>query len=493
MSYILVVDQGTTSSRSLVFNERGQPLAIGQHEIKQYYPQNAWVEHDAEMIWLTTLQACVDVLAQAKVSVSEIIGLGITNQRETTVVWNKHTGKPIYHAIVWQDRRTTQWCENLKAQGYEKTVTEKTGLLLDPYFSASKLAWLLDNIPNARKQAEEGLLLFGTIDTWILWQLTKGRSHYTDVTNASRTLLFNIHTQQWDTELLTLFNIPKYMLPEVKDNCADFGEVDKAWFGCAIPICAMAGDQQSAAFGQACFHSGMVKSTYGTGAFMLLHTGSQPVLSQHKLLTTIQYRVGDQLAYGLEGSIFIAGAAVQWLRDNLHLIQHADEIQALAEQVPDNGDVYFIPAFTGLGAPYWDPHARGMITGLTRDTQAGHLARATLEAVCYQTRDLLQAMQKDGAKIDCLRVDGGMTVNDTLMQSLADILAIRVERPVVIETTALGVAFLTGLQQGLYASMAEISDLWQLQQGFMPLLPARDREERYQKWLYWVKKLTNLA
>lgn len=489
MRHILVVDQGTTSSRAIIFNEHAQLLAIGQHDLDQYYVQNGWVEHDAEAIWATTRQSCLDVMAQAQISPKAIIGLGITNQRETTVVWNKYTGKPIYHAIVWQDRRTTKWCENLKAQGHEKFITEKTGLLLDPYFSASKLAWLLDNIPDARQQAEDGSLLFGTIDTWLLWQFTKGRSHYTDVTNASRTLMFNIHTQQWDDELLALFNLPKCMLPEVKDNCADFGEVHQDWFGAPMLICAMAGDQQSAAFGQACFEPGMVKSTYGTGAFMLLHTGSKPVASQHNLLTTIQYRVQGQLAYGLEGSIFIAGAAVQWLRDNLHLIQHSSEIEVLAEQVSDNGGVYFIPAFTGLGAPYWNPHARGMITGLTRDTQPGHLARATLEAVCYQTRDLLQAMQRDGAHINSLRVDGGMTVNNILMQSLANILAIGVERPAVIETTALGAAFLTGLQLGLYASMAEISALWQLEQAFKPKLPVEKREVQYQQWLYWVNKL----
>jgi glycerol kinase len=491
MTYILSIDQGTTSSRAVIFNEKGNIQAIGQHEISQYFPHDGWVEHDPEQIWSTTLQSCFDALNNAKLSATDIAGIGITNQRETTVVWNKHTGKPIYRAIVWQDRRTAEICKKLKNEGHEKNITQKTGLLLDPYFSATKLNWILDNVSDARRQAELGELLFGTIETWLLWRLTDGRSHFTDVTNASRTMLFNIHTQQWDDELLQLFNIPKLILPEIVDNYGDFGVLDKNLLGAAIPVCAMAGDQQAAAFGQACFHLGMIKSTYGTGCFVLLNTGNIPTTSHHKLLTTIQYRIPGHLAYGLEGSIFIAGAAVQWLRDNLGLIQRSSDIQTLAEQVSDNGGVYFVPAFTGLGAPYWNPHARGMIAGLTRDTYAGHLARATLEAVCYQTRDLLHAMQEDGADINCLRVDGGMVVNDHLMQFLADILAVRVERPKIVETTALGVAFLAGLQLGIYRSLTEITALWQLEHTFSPAMSLTARERLYDKWLYWVGRVND--
>ncbi|MFN7096761.1 MAG: FGGY family carbohydrate kinase, partial [Gammaproteobacteria bacterium] len=340
MTYILSLDQGTTSSRAVIFNKHGDIQAIGQHEISQYFPHDGWVEHDAGQIWSTTLQSCFDALNHAKLSATDIAGIGITNQRETTVVWHKNTGKPIYRAIVWQDRRTADWCEKLKRDGHEQTISQTTGLLLDPYFSATKLAWILDNVPNARQQAEQGELLFGTIETWLLWRLTDGQSHLTDVTNASRTMLMNIHTQQWDQELLQLFNIPAVMLPQIVDNYGHFGILDKNLLGAPIPICAMAGDQQAAAFGQACFHPGMIKSTYGTGCFMLLNTGKQPAVSQYKLLTTIQYRIPGQLAYGLEGSIFIAGAAVQWLRDNLGLIQRSSDIQALAEQVPNNGGVY---------------------------------------------------------------------------------------------------------------------------------------------------------
>lgn len=491
MTYILSIDQGTTSSRAIIFNNEGNIQAIGQHEISQYFPHDGWVEHDPEQIWSTTLQSCFDALNNAKLSANDIKGIGITNQRETTVVWNKHTGKPIYRAIVWQDRRTANWCDKLKQEGHEKLIAEKTGLLLDPYFSATKLHWILENVSHARQLAEKGELLFGTIETWLLWRLTNGKNHFSDVTNASRTMLFNIHTQEWDEELLELFNIPKSMLPKIVDNYGDFGILDNNLLGAAIPICAMAGDQQAAAFGQACFYPGMIKSTYGTGCFVLLNTGTKPAVSQHKLLTTIQYRIPGQLSYGLEGSIFIAGAAVQWLRDNLGLIQRSGDIQTLAEQVSDNGGVYFVPAFTGLGAPYWNPHARGMIAGLTRDTYAGHIARATLEAVCYQTRDLMNAIYEDGADINCLRVDGGMTVNDNLMQFLADILAIRVERPKVVETTALGVAFLTGLQLGIYQSLEEITELWQLEHVFNPALSLSERTRLYDKWLYWVEKVND--
>lgn len=488
MQYLLAIDQGTTSSRAVIFDETCQIKGVGQHEISQYFPEDGWVEHDPEQIWSTTLQSCFDALNQAQLSAQAIAGIGITNQRETSIIWDKITGKPVYRAIVWQDRRTTTMCENLKAQGYETLIHAKTGLLLDPYFSATKIAWILDNIAGVRQRAENGELLFGTIETYLLWRLTESHNHFTDVTNASRTLLFNIHTQEWDAELLALFNIPAALLPKIVDNCGQFGLLNKNLLGAAIPICALAGDQQAAAFGQACFQPGMIKSTYGTGCFMLVNTGKQPVNSAHKLLTTIQYRIGKEIAYGLEGSIFIAGAAVQWLRDNLHLIQRSSDIQALADQVADNGDVYFIPAFTGLGAPYWQPHARGLIAGLTRDTRAGHLARAALEAVCYQTRDLLNAMAEDGVKIESLRVDGGMTNNESLLQLLADISRVKVERSKIIETTALGISFMVGLELGIYSSLTEITKLWQYDVNCQPEKSLMQANELYKKWQYWVGK-----
>lgn len=489
MTFFLAIDQGTTSTRAIIFNELGQPLTLSQHDFQQYYPDDGWVEHDPEEIWQTTLQSCREAIQQAGLKTTDITGIGITNQRETSIVWDKQTGVPIHRAIVWQDRRTASHCDTLKAQGLEPRITEKTGLLLDPYFSATKLMWLLEHVPGARERATRGELLFGTIETFLLWRLTGGQHHYSDITNASRTLLFNIHTEQWDDELLALFHIPPSLLPRIVNNHGDFGSTLPDLLGTAIPICAMAGDQQAAAFGQACFSKGMVKSTYGTGCFMLLHTGKQIVRSAHQLLSTIQYRLPNDIAYGLEGSIFIAGAAVQWLRDGLQLIQTSSDIETLSNQVTDNGGVYFVPAFTGLGAPYWNPHARGAIVGLTRDTKAAHLAKATLEAVCYQSRDLVDALHNDGVPIARMRVDGGMSVNNELLQFLADILQIEVQRPRCVETAALGVAYLTGLQQGIYKSLEEISQLWQLGSTFQPRMSAQKSEQLYQKWQHWVNWL----
>jgi len=481
-TYVLAIDQGTTSSRAIVFNSRGEVCGLGQEEFSQHYPEDAWVEHDPEEIWQTTLNSCRKAIADAGLKASAIAGIGITNQRETTVIWDRKTGKAIYPAIVWQDRRTAKQCAELKSQGVEDLVSQRTGLLLDPYFSGTKVAWLLDNVEGARKRAEAGELAFGTIDSFLLWRLSDGEQHATDATNASRTLLFNIHKQQWDAELLELFNIPKTLLPEVKDSCDDYGLCTSDLFGSAIPICALIGDQQAATVGQACFKPGMVKSTYGTGCFVVLNTGTKALSSKHRLLTTVAYRIKGEVTYALEGSIFVAGAAVQWLRDGLHLIGSASETQPLAESVASSNGVYMVPAFTGLGAPYWDPDARGAILGLTRDTGIAHIARAALESVCYQTRDLLEAMRGDGADFATLRVDGGMVANDWVVQRLADMLDCRCERPLVSETTALGAAYLAGLQLGVYESLEEIAALWQCEGGFDPAMNEVDRARRYTGW-----------
>ncbi|MBB5187248.1 glycerol kinase [Zhongshania antarctica] len=481
-TYVLAIDQGTTSSRAIVFNSRGEVCGLGQEEFSQHYPEDAWVEHDPEEIWQTTLNSCSKAIADAGLQASAIAGIGITNQRETTVIWDRKTGKAIYPAIVWQDRRTAKQCAELKSQGVEDLVSQRTGLLLDPYFSGTKVAWLLDNVEGARRRAEAGELAFGTIDSFLLWRLTDGEQHATDATNASRTLLFNIHKQQWDAELLELFNIPQILLPEVKDSCDDYGRCTPDLFGSAIPICALIGDQQAATVGQACFKPGMVKSTYGTGCFVVLNTGAKALSSKHRLLTTVAYRIKGEVTYALEGSIFVAGAAVQWLRDGLNLIGSASETQPLAESVASSNGVYMVPAFTGLGAPYWDPDARGAILGLTRDTGIAHIARAALESVCYQTRDLLEAMRGDGADFATLRVDGGMVANDWVVQRLADMLDCRCERPLVSETTALGAAYLAGLQLGVYESLEEIAALWQCEGGFDPAMNEVDRARRYTGW-----------
>ena len=480
--YLLAIDQGTTSTRAIIFNERGQRVAVAQQEFAQSFPNDGWVEHDPELIWQTTLDVCREVLSLDDINASKVRAIGITNQRETTLVWDKTTGKPIYPAIVWQDRRTADTCENLRDQGFEALISERTGLLLDPYFSATKLAWILDNVPHARELAERGDLKFGTVDSFLLWRLTGG-IHKTDATNASRTMLFDIHRQCWDEELLLLFNIPKKMLPEVMDSSDDFGVTDAALFGRSIPIAAIAGDQQAALVGQACLEPGMVKSTYGTGCFMIQNTGVHPVSSTNRLLTTVAYRINGQPSYAIEGSIFVAGAAIQWLRDGIKLISNADETEALAQATELHNGVYLVPAFTGLGAPYWDPKARGAILGLTRDTGIKEIVTAGLQAVCYQTRDLLEAMAHDTAKpLTTLRVDGGMVGNSWLMQFLADILGLTVERPAVTETTALGVAYLAGLKVGLFKDLSEISALWQQERSFEPKLDWEIRQKLYSGW-----------
>ena len=483
MSCLLAIDQGTTSSRAILFDRNGSRLAQAQREFRQYYPEDGWVEHDAAQIWQDCLQLCRDVLKEAGKSAGEVAAIGITNQRETTVLWERDTGKPVAPAIVWQDRRTADLCDELRADGKEALVQQRTGLLLDPYFSATKLAWLLDNVPAARQRAEAGELAFGTIDSWLLWNLTGGQVHATDATNASRTLLFDIHRQCWDEELLALFRIPAALLPDVRDSAADYGQTDASLFGGPIAVAGIAGDQQAALVGQACFSPGMVKSTYGTGCFMVLNTGRTAVLSRNRLLTTVGYRLNGETTYALEGSIFVAGAAIQWLRDGLRLISHASETEALARSVGSAKGVYLVPAFTGMGAPWWDPHARGALLGLTRDTGIAEVVTAGLESVCYQTLDLLEAMGADaGARPTALRVDGGMVVNNWLTQTLADILGIRVDRPEVTETTALGAAYLAGLQVGLFTSLEDVAGRWQCEQSFMPSLDEPSRQQRHAGW-----------
>ncbi|MDT8419546.1 MAG: glycerol kinase GlpK [Desulfuromonadales bacterium] len=481
--HILAIDQGTTSSRAMIFAQNGQCEVLAQQEFSQIYPRDGWVEHDPEEIWTSVQSVCRNALGQAEETGIEVAGIGITNQRETTLVWDRRSGEPIYNAIVWQDRRTAGLCAELKAAGLEEAVAEKTGLLLDPYFSASKLCWLLDHVAGARERAEKGELAFGTVDSFLLWRLTGGKVHATDATNASRTMLFNIHSQQWDDSLLELFRIPHSLLPEVKDCCADFGTSEAGLFGHPFPIGGIAGDQQAAAIGQACLEPGMIKSTYGTGCFVLLNTGDKAFRSHNRLLTTVAYRVDGKTSYALEGSIFVAGAAVQWLRDGLRLVDSAAEVEELARTLESNRGVYMVPAFTGLGAPYWDPHARGAIFGLTRDTGIAEIVRATLESVGYQTHDLMQAMNRDsesGSK--ALRVDGGMVANNWFLQFLADLLDVPVERPQVTETTALGAAYLAGVQLGIYSSLADIAHHWQRDARFTPALADAQRNELLKGW-----------
>ena len=479
---ILSIDQGTTSSRAILFETNGRPAFTAQREFRQIFPDSGWVEHDPEDIWATTLTVCHEAIAWSRKEARTIAAIGITNQRETTVVWDRESGKPIYNAIVWQDRRTADFCAELKQAGREAQVRSSTGLLLDPYFSGTKIRWILENVEGARDLASQGRLAFGTTDCFLIWRLTRGRVHATDATNASRTLLFDIHRQRWDPELLALFQIPASLLPEVKDSAADYGVTSAEVTGISIPIAGVAGDQQAATIGQACFHPGMIKSTYGTGCFAVLNTGSKALTSNHKLLTTIAYRIGGETSYALEGSIFVAGAAVQWLRDGIGVIDSAKETEPLAAGLDDNRGVYLVPAFTGLGAPYWDPHARGALFGLTRDTGVAELVRATLESVAYQTRDLVRAMAADGIELDSLRVDGGMVANDWLLQFLSDIIDIPVERPEVIETTALGVAYLAGLQQGIYSSLDDIAGHWHREALFEPGMNAEKREQLLAGW-----------
>ncbi len=488
--YIMAIDQGTTSSRAIVFGSDGRPLSISQKEFKQYYPDDGWVEHDPMEIWNSTLEVCRDVLKKNGLNAEQLAGIGITNQRETTILWDRETGEPVCPAIVWQDRRTAPMCEQLRRQKKESTLVDRTGLLMDPYFSATKLAWILNNVEGTRERAERGELAFGTVDCWLLWNLTQGRVHATDATNASRTALFNIHEQQWDDTLLKLFNVPSAVLPEVRDSASDYGTTDSDLLGAPVPVCGIAGDQQAALFGQACFDKGMAKSTYGTGCFLMINTGNKPVRSENRLLTTVAYRLNGETTYAIEGSIFVAGAAMQWLRDGLGLIKEASESEALAKSVGVENPVYLVPAFTGLGAPYWDPHARGAILGLTRDSGIGNIVTAGLQSVCYQTKDLIRASQNDGAPFRELRVDGGMVVNDWLVQFLADILNVEVDRPEVTETTALGAAYLAGLQAGVFSDLDDIARHWSVERRFTPQMDPAVRERAYQGWLDAVEKVT---
>jgi len=485
--YILSIDQGTTSSRAIIFDKQGHIIALAQQEFQQFFPASGWVEHDPDEIMQSVLNVCKEALAKARLSANDIASIGITNQRETTILWDKATGKPVHKAIVWQDRRTADYCSELKAQGLEDKVSEKTGLLLDPYFSATKIKWILDNVEGVKSRAEQGEIAFGTIDTFILWHLTG--EHKTDVTNASRTLLCNIHDLSWDDELLNLFDIPKAILPSIEPSSCEFGYSRGEIFGAPIMVGGMAGDQQAALIGQACFKEGMAKSTYGTGCFLILNTGNTPRKSQHRLLTTVAYQIGDVTHYALEGSIFMAGATIQWIRDGLKLIHHASETLDMAQKVGANNHVYLVPAFTGLGAPYWDPNARGAIMGLTRDTGIAEIVTAGLQSVCYQTRDLLEAMKKDEALPAHLRVDGGMVVNDWVVQFLSDILGLPIERPQVTETTALGAAFLAGISAGVYKDMQEVEQLWQQQAMFSPEMKEAERSTLYNGWLDTVSRV----
>jgi glycerol kinase len=489
---ILALDQGTTSSRAIVFDAAGAIRAVAQKEFTQHFPQPGWVEHDPEEIWATQIAVAGEAIARAGISARDVAAIGITNQRETTIVWDRATGKPVCNAIVWQDRRTAAACDALKARGLEAGVTGKTGLVLDAYFSGTKIAWILDNVPGARAAAEAGKLAFGTVDSWLVWKLSGGAAHVTDVSNASRTLLYNIVEDRWDAGLADLLRVPAGMLPEVRASSGIVAQTSGNLFAARIPIAGIAGDQQAALFGQRCVAPGMVKNTYGTGCFMLMHTGAKPIPSRAKLLTTAACRIGAAPEFALEGSVFIAGAVVQWLRDGLGIIRHSAEVETLAGSVADNGGVYFVPAFAGLGSPHWDQYARGTLVGLTRGTTAGHIARAALEAIAYQTADVLAAMQSDsGISLKELRVDGGATRNDALMQFQADVLGVRVLRPRVQETTALGAAYLAGLGTGYWKSPDELSTQWQAERVFEPKMPRGRVEELLGTWRRAVERSKN--
>jgi len=487
--HILAIDQGTTSTRAIVFDATGRPVATAQRELPQIFPKSGWVEHDPEEIWSATVEVCRGALAKAKLKPADLAGIGITNQRETTVVWDRATGKPIHNAIVWQDRRTAERCAELKKAGHEKAVTDKTGLLLDPYFSGTKIEWILKHVAGARAAAEKGALAAGTIECFLLWRLTGGKVHASDATNASRTLLLDIRKGAWDPDLMKLLGVPASMLPRVVDCSGELGVTTADFLGAPVPVLGMAGDQQAATVGQACIKPGMIKTTYGTGCFALLNTGSIAVHSRHRLLTTIAYQLDGRRTYALEGSIFVAGAAVQWLRDGLGVIEKSSDVEALAGKARDGHGVYLVPAFVGLGAPHWDPDARGALLGLTRDSGPAEIAAATLDSVCYQTRDLVDAMRGDGAQIDELRVDGGMVANDLLMQRLADTVGAPVERPKVTETTALGAAFLAGLHAGLWPSLEALSATWALDRAFRPAEGAASRDRRYAGWQDAVRRV----
>ncbi len=485
MKYILAIDQGTTSSRAILFDESLKTVAIAQEEFPQIFPRSGWVEHNPEDLWATTAGTCRSVMERAGISADDIVSLGITNQRETTVVWDKKTGKAVFNAIVWQDRRTAHYCQKLREKGLESLFSDRTGLLIDPYFSATKLRWILDNIENGRKRAKAGELLFGTIDCFLIWKLTGGKTHATDATNAARTMLYDIRKGRWSSTICEYLDIPMEMLPVVKDSADEFGFTRADLFGKALPILGVAGDQQAATIGQACFEPGMLKSTYGTGCFALLNTGQNPVKSNNRLLTTIAYQLNGKPTYALEGSIFIAGAVVQWLRDGLKLVREASEAQILAKKADNNQSIIMVPAFTGLGAPYWNAECRGAVFGLTRNSGPAEFARAALESVGFQTRDLLEAMHSDwqdeqGQSV--LRVDGGMSASDWSMQFIADIIGAEVDRPKVLETTALGAAWLAGMKAGFYPEMQDFSKKWALDKTFRPTMDEEEREEKYQRW-----------
>ncbi len=492
--YVLAIDQGTTSSRAIVFNDNQQIVGMGKMEFTQHFPASGWVEHVPEEIWATSLWSIKTALKKAGIAVADLAAIGITNQRETTIIWDRATGKAIYNAIVWQDRRTSRFIDRLKAAGKERLVNRKTGLVLDPYFSASKITWILDKVPGARKRAERGELAFGTVDSYLIWRLTNGASHATDATNASRTMLYNIETGEWDDELLELFRVPRALLPEVKNNADDFGVAQKSIIGAPVPILGSAGDQQAATIGQACFEPGMMKSTYGTGCFALVNTGSDLVRSRNRLLTTVAYRIDGKTTYALEGAIFMAGASVQWLRDKLRLFDDAAKTGAMAKASDPEAEIYLVPAFTGLGAPWWDPDARGAIYGLTRNTGASDLTRAALESVAYQTQDLLTAMRKDwkGGRDFVLRVDGGMVASDWTMQFLSDILDVPVDRPTILETTALGAAWLAGWKAGVWPDMKGFARRWSLDRQFNPSIDPAVRKRKLKGWSDAVRRtLTN--
>jgi len=480
--FILALDQGTTSSRAILFNHSGLPVATAQKEFTQIYPRPGWVEHDPEEIWSTQIGVATEVLAKAGLKSTDIAGIGITNQRETTIVWDRVTGKPVYNAIVWQDRRTAEFCDKLKSEKTDRTILNKTGLIVDAYFSATKVRWILENVKGARQLAEKGQLAFGTVDSWLIWNLTRGRLHITDVSNASRTMLYSIHTLEWDKELLKIFDVPESMLPDVRSSSEVYGHT-VGQFSTEIPVAGIAGDQQAALFGQMCIEPGMVKNTYGTGCFMMMNIGSKPIESKSRLLTTIAWKIGNETRYALEGSIFIAGAVVQWLRDGLGIIAKSDDVEALAAQVNDCDGVYFVPAFAGLGAPYWNQHARGTIVGITRGSTSAHIARAALDSIAFQTLEVLQAMEKDsGIEIKELRVDGGATVNNNLMQFQSDLLQASVIRPKITETTALGAAYLAGLAVSYWKNMDEIAKQWQIDRTFVPVMATGKTESLVKGW-----------
>jgi len=493
-TYILAMDQGTTSSRAIIFDKKGQIISIAQKEFTQIFPHSGWVEHDPNEIWSTQIGVAAEAITKAGLTIQQIAAIGITNQRETTVIWDRNSGQPIYNAIVWQDRRTADFCDKLKKDGKDDLIQQKTGLIIDAYFSATKAKWILDNVDGAREKATKGELCFGTIDTWLIWKLTNGHIHATDVTNASRTMLCNIHTLQWDGELQDIFDIPGNMLPQIRSSSEIFGYTQNVLTSTNIPISGIAGDQQAALFGQMCIHPGMVKNTYGTGCFMLMNTGAKAVISQNKLLTTVAWKIGDDTQYALEGSVFIAGAVVQWLRDEMQIIRSSSEIENLATAVDDTDGVYIVPAFAGLGAPYWNQYARGTITGISRGTTKAHIARAALESIAYQTVDVLKAMEADaGISIKELRVDGGATVNDFLMQFQSDVLNCNVVRPEITETTALGAAYLAGLAVGYWDSIDDIKNQWSIEKTFSPDISNDNRDSLYIGWLKAVNASVSLT